>query len=352
MLANYTGSLVGCAIGDSLGMPVEGWKRNQIKKYVGKITDLIDSVIVTDDEGFIITQDEFGKLEYWTKGLKKGQYTDDTILSLALARSLLNTKDFDLCQIAEDQLDCWVDDQGFGGTTISAFEKLKVGVSPAESGVIGSPGTGSCMKMAPLGLFAHANDCKNSRIENKEIFTSFQELPEQAKLVGKITHLDPRSVVAGMLQAYGTYLMLYGTDRETFLASLVDKCEEWEEPLTKQFKAYKQGNLTDRLHWLLENSDITLEEAYKKFNCKSPVYNAYPMTLFCVYHYWDTPFDGLIDLVNLGGDCDTTGAMYGSLMGALHGDSIFPIEMQNKIIGIDKIRQLGKGFYQLSQETE
>ena len=30
----FIATLVGCAIGDSLGMSVEGWKRKQIQKYI------------------------------------------------------------------------------------------------------------------------------------------------------------------------------------------------------------------------------------------------------------------------------------------------------------------------------
>ncbi len=46
MLTNYQATLLGCGIGDSLGMPVEGWSKEQIVKYVGKITDLIDPQVV------------------------------------------------------------------------------------------------------------------------------------------------------------------------------------------------------------------------------------------------------------------------------------------------------------------
>ena len=47
----YIATLLGCAAGDALGMPVEGMKAQQIKKYVGRITDFIDPVIVRDEHG-------------------------------------------------------------------------------------------------------------------------------------------------------------------------------------------------------------------------------------------------------------------------------------------------------------
>lgn len=44
------GTLVGCAVGDALGMPVEGWPKARIKKHVGRITEMMDPVILRDSE--------------------------------------------------------------------------------------------------------------------------------------------------------------------------------------------------------------------------------------------------------------------------------------------------------------
>ncbi|MDI6738354.1 MAG: ADP-ribosylglycohydrolase family protein, partial [Nanoarchaeota archaeon] len=87
-MEKYEAVLLGCAIGDTLGMPVESWKKEQIRKYIGKITKPIDAVAVRDAKGNIVREDEFGKLKCYNLGSKAGQWTDDTILTMALAESI------------------------------------------------------------------------------------------------------------------------------------------------------------------------------------------------------------------------------------------------------------------------
>ena len=78
----YVATLIGCAIGDALGMPVEGLKKEKIQDRVGRVTDFMDSV------------------SPYTSRLKAGQYTDDTVLTLAIAESIIEKKG--LTQITDD----------------------------------------------------------------------------------------------------------------------------------------------------------------------------------------------------------------------------------------------------------
>jgi len=83
------GSLVGCAVGDALGMPVEGWPKARIQKYCGRITDMLAPIVIRDAQGNKLTEDEFGKIHHWTEIFEKGDFTDDTILTLAIAKSII-----------------------------------------------------------------------------------------------------------------------------------------------------------------------------------------------------------------------------------------------------------------------
>ncbi len=205
LMNKYSASLIGCAIGDALGMPVEGWKREQIKKYVGRITDFIDPVLVKDKEGNLLEQDEFGKLKYWTKDFKKGEYTDDTILTLTIAESLAQKGEVNIYDIAERHLiEYKKDNKGFGGTTREAMENLIKGKTIWESGVIGGPGNAPSMKMSPIGFYMHATD-------------NYKQGLEFARLVGQITHLDPRSIASGVVQAHAIYSALKESTREEFV---------------------------------------------------------------------------------------------------------------------------------------
>jgi ADP-ribosylglycohydrolase len=343
LLEKHIATLIGCAIGDTLGMAVEGWTREQIKKYVpdGKITCPIDPILVYDETGKLKEQDEFGKIKYYTKDLKKGEFTDDTILTLAIAETLSRSNGFNLWDIAKGHLDTYESLRmpdgkikgGFGKTTQDAFENLRNGVSPLESGVIGGPGNAPAMKMHPLGLYAY-----NLRI-----------LPEAinfAEAIGKMTHLDPRSVVSGQVQTAAVYYLLDGISRQEFLDTICETCKNNEKPLNDKYTWHNSGNLTSRLEWIKNNKDADIEEAYKTIGVSSAVYQSYPFALFMFQKFWDNPIRGLLETINFGGDCDTIGAIYGALVGAKHG-MIFPEEWINTLVEKDRIIELGKSLYKL-----
>jgi|SRR3989344_588777 len=349
----YIATLLGCAIGDALGMPVEGWYREQIKKYVGRITELRAPVIIRDRKGTKVEEDEFGKIGYWTGTYKKGEYTDDTLLTLALARSISKKRGFDLEDVAKKQLEAYelcLNEKGelkngFGGTTMEACKRLKAGISPLESGVIGGPGNGPAMKMSPVGMYMHAA---------KDYYNGL----EFAKQVSQITHLDPRSIASGIVQAHAICALLFGIDKKDFLESLVDVCERHENALDERFTWHKSGSLSQRLKWIIENKGVDDETAFQYFGkipdknklpkVSSAVYKSYPFSLWMFQKYWDNPFEGLVETVNFGGDCDTTGAIYGALAGAKHGLSIFPEEFVRDIKDVEEIFELGRSIYALN----
>ncbi len=310
----YRAVLLGCAVGDTLGMPVEGWKREQILKYAGRIETPIDPVVLRDSEGNLITEDEYGKLKYWTKDFKKGEFTDDTILTLALAESLADKKEFDLWDIARRQVAEYEERLrpdgsvfgGFGGSTIKAFENFRKEGIPYTSGVLFGAGNGPAMKMHPLGMFMHATQ-------------NYMGGLEQAGLVGKITHLDPRSVVSGVIQASAIYRLLNGANKEEFLEDIFCVSKIWEENWKPKAGKDPQIDMAQRIRWISDNKDKSCEEAFNELGNSSLVYKSYPFALFMFQKFWDEPQKGLLETVNYGGDCDTTGAIFGALAGARHG---------------------------------
>ena len=336
-MEKYEAVLIGCAIGDTLGMSVEAWKREQIRKYVGRITKPIDDVVVVRDEkGNVISEDEFGKLKYYNRGSKAGQWTDDTILTMALAESIAEKQGIDLEDIAKKQLreyeiriqpDGKVSG-GFGGTTRDAFKNLQKGISPLNSGVIGGPGNAPAMKMSPVGIYMHASN-------------KYENGLKAAEAISRITHLDSRSIASGVVQAHCVYALLRGISRNEFVDSLVDVCRKHEALPAKEFSLSNEGTLLERLEWIQGNMNAEPEAAFQKLGSSSIVYSSYPFALFMFQKYWDTPVEGLLETVNYGGDCDTTGAMYGALCGAKNG-MVFPEEWVNIVEGLERIKSTAK----------
>lgn len=337
--------MLGLAVGDTLGMPVEGWKKEQIQKYVGRITHPIDPLLLYDQKGDLITADEFGQLKYFTKDFQRGQYTDDTILSKALAESLAAERSFNLTDIAEKQVEEYrkrlLPDGsvfgGFGRTTTEAFKLLLAGVSPLESGVIGGPGNAPAMKMAPLSLYATAYGERNA----------YHDGLQQAELISRMTHLDPRSVASGVTQFHAVYVLLQNVSRDEFVDSCTEICLKHEKPVDNKYALWKRGSLSDRLRWIHEHRDVKPSEAHAVLGSTSNVFSSYPFALFMFQRHWDDPIEGLIETVNGGGDCDTTGSIYGALTGAKNG-IIFPREWLDVLDRKEELEKIGSALFSLS----
>lgn len=352
-LEKYQATLLGCAIGDTLGMPFEGWHRDQIKRHIGFIKEPLNPVVIRDSLGNVVHKDENGRIPYVSPYLLKGQITDDTWLTIATARSIVEYKGFNLDNIAKHSLSIFREQmskqvditpsgipsaaflhpeseipQPFGGTTIAAFENLEKGLSPTESGVMSrNPGNGPAIKIAPVGMYMHATG-------------RYQEGLKFAEEVGKMTHLDPRSIVSGVVQAHATYALLSGSDRNQFLNSSLEICKEWE----KSKEQGKSVTLAERLQWVVENKDSDEEEAYQQLGAGWSVTRNYPFTIFMIQKYWDAPLEGLLRVANAGGDCDSTAAMFGVLAGAKNG-MIFPESWINIVEDGQELTSLATQIY-------
>ena len=86
-LDRFRGSLLGLAIGDALGAPLEGLSPQQIRAHYQQVTDYVDGARAWKKKPF--------------RWRLPGLYTDDTQQALALTDVLLETKHADLRRLAE-----------------------------------------------------------------------------------------------------------------------------------------------------------------------------------------------------------------------------------------------------------
>jgi ADP-ribosyl-[dinitrogen reductase] hydrolase len=348
--SQYQGTLLMGALGDTLGMPVEGWDRDQIRRHVGFIKEPIDPVIIRDVQGNIVHKDETGRIPYVSPYLNRYQITDDTWLTIGTARSIVEAKGLNLNNLAKHSISIYQEQmqrmrditpsgtpiaaflhpeseipQPFGGSTIAAFENLQNGMSPTESGVLSrNPGNAPTIKMAPVGMYMHATG-------------KYEEGLQFAEQVGRMTHLDPRSIVSGIMQAHGIYALLHGASRDEFLNSTLEVCKQWE----KSKDQGKKVTVEERFQWVVDNKDVDEETAYQTIGIGWPVTKNYPFTLFMFQKYWDNAQIGLLKTVNFGGDCDSTGAIYGNLAGAKNG-MFLPNNWTNQVERSDELKNLAK----------
>lgn len=143
MLNKYKGCLIGLALGDALGAPVEFDSLETIKEHYGEngIQDLAD----------------------WD-GFKAGSYTDDTQMALATARGCIEAAHhwkkvfvFDPIPFVYKEYLKWLKSQdeafqrrGPGHTCLSALRSGRMGT--LDDPINDSKGCGGVMRTAPVGL--------------------------------------------------------------------------------------------------------------------------------------------------------------------------------------------------------
>lgn len=140
MLNKIKGGLFGLAIGDALGAPTEFLKPSQIEnKFGGKVTEMIG-----------------GGMFNW----KPGETTDDTAMSLCVARGILNNKENPIEEIGNEFLN-WFHSRpkDIGINTRLALKYYKMYKSWKEAALSAhdsldgkSAGNGSLMRTLPIPL--------------------------------------------------------------------------------------------------------------------------------------------------------------------------------------------------------
>ena len=334
---------VGGAIGDALGAPIETWVPDKVAEvHGGPITHYVPAI---GHKWF--KEDEF----------PVGSTTDDTQLTLATAKGLIagdkeHDVNFDAYMDAIAQEHCaamTASTAGWGGSTKEAIRRLQNNVHWSESGKTNNPhrgtGNGVPMKIAPLGAWFASPVGKN--------YDMLGPGPSHAQFCvnySAMTHYSKMSALAGLLMAYTINYCLSDDFTAGDLPTLwidilnfsqIGACDishlnDNEDDLLIEFRAL-QG------HTLSHNGRIFTEITDSLFSGGSCyVLHSLPFTF--ARFLKEQSFQGLLDIVNAGGDTDTNGSMYGQLVGALHGTEIFPDWAIEGLVGYDEIVETAETF--------
>lgn len=294
--------VIGTAVGDALGVPVEFQPRSYLK--ANPVIDM---------------------REYGTHEQPKGTWSDDTSLMLCLAESMregLDTNNLAQKFIAwkNDNLwtpHGWVFDIGIG--TRIAIERLENGMTPELAGGFDEMdnGNGSLMRILPLVL--HIIDLD---IDKRYDWT---------KKVSSITHAHVRSVMACFYYLEFAKKIIEGKDK-------FQAYNELQSELTQYFEQRKINPIEIHKFHRLLNEDISKVE---EDNIKSSGYvmdtlEASIWSILTTNNYKDT----VLKAVNLGHDTDTTGAVTGGLAALIYGMDNIPKEWINTLARKDDIINL------------
>ena len=302
MLNHLQTILIGTAVGDALGVPVEFQPRGYLK--ANPVTDM---------------------REYGTHEQPKGTWSDDTSLMLCLAECMRegldsNTLAQKFIAWKNDNLwtpHGWVFDIGIG--TRIAIKRLENGMTPELTGGFNEMdnGNGSLMRILPLVLHI-----KDLNIEERYNWT---------KKISSITHAHVRSVMACFYYLEFAKKIIDG--KEKFQAY-----NELQSELTQYFEQRKINPIEiNKFHRLLvEDISKVDEDNIKSSGYVMDTLEASIWSILTTNNYKDA----VLKAVNHGHDTDTTGAVTGGLAALIYGLDNIPNEWINTLARKDDIINL------------
>ncbi|MFO7844069.1 MAG: ADP-ribosylglycohydrolase family protein [Bacteroidales bacterium] len=224
--------MVGAIIGDIIGSTYEG---NATKNY---------------------------NFELFTPGMT---FTDDTVLTIAVADALLHKKPFD------KTIHEWGNKYPNSGYGFN----FSIWLSRSDLKPYNSFGNGSAMRVSPVGFF----------------FNTENEVLEFAKRSAEVTHNHPEGIKGARAVALAVFLAKTGQNKETIKSVIAEK---FDYDLTSKYKDIKESY----------SFDVT---------CQGSVPEAF------IAFFESSDFESAIRLaISLGGDADTQACIAGAIAEAYY----------------------------------
>lgn len=267
LLDRALGAYLGLAVGDALGATVEFMTHREIAAKYGVHNKIIGGG--------------------WLK-LKPGQVTDDTAMSLALARALIKANGFDVREVCEEFL-AWFRTRpvDIGNTCRRGIARYLHEGTVSKPYADGDAGNGAAMRLLPIALASLGQEAI---------------MMEWMLAQCHITHNHPLSDEACL-------------------------------GLGKMVQALLSGGGVKSVR-MLANAMIAKHRNFRfePFHSTSSPYIVDTMqTVLHFYFSTDNFRDCLVEVVNQGGDADTTGAIAGMLAGATYGLGAIPEEWLKRL---------------------
>jgi len=316
------GCLLGLAIGDALGAPLEGLTAQQIKTHYGRVKNYVDGVQAWKRKPY--------------RWRLRGLYSDDTQQALALCDVLLDHRRIEQERLAELYLALATPKgsfvgvhRGIGRSFRQVLIELERGVSPRRSGQK-TAGIGAAMRIAPVPLYF--GDDRDSMFES-------------AMAASIMTHRDIRSLSGALVVAHAIRRLADDEPRNPSLLLWVAADVARDEDRI----ALEYGDVMisfDRHARALPRAiahaeslldlprDRALAALVEEANrhgaepaCKRPTMGFPPACIPTCFYFLlttDSFEEALTEIINLGGDTDTAGAILGALAGAYYGIGQIP----------------------------
>ncbi|KAL8677999.1 MAG: hypothetical protein Q9186_005629 [Xanthomendoza sp. 1 TL-2023] len=283
------GSIYGVAVCDALGAPVEFSSRGTFRPVTGfRYNSNFD--------------------------LQPGCWTDDTSMTLCLARSLVESKGkfrpqdqvtkyikwkeegymssigacFDIGNATRIALSIWSEELSKRGPDLETMEKGQLAIDKTLKRKV-QCGNGSLMRVSPIGLVYHRDHAEAMRY---------------AAASSQLTHPYPTNSEACSIYTKliaSTFQNLSKSD----LASIISDWSFEDPDLKTRFAGY-------------EKLESWTQVGEKQISSSGYVVHSLEASLWAFFttHTFE---EGALKVVNLGDDADTVGAIYGGIAGAFYG---------------------------------
>ncbi len=284
-------AIIGAAVGDALGVPVEFQDRSQ--RAADPVT---------------------GMREYGTHHQPAGTWSDDTSMILATLSGFTAADGFDPAAVME-QFRLWVAEAKFtphgevfdiGIATRSAIRRFEQGTPALDCGGAGerSNGNGSLMRILPVAL-AWPDD---------------PDLIDKTAQLSALTHAHERSKFCCAFYCLVASDLLHGgsiPEATAFAWQIMD--QRWE------FSAEERSRF-EKLH-----PDLLFARSENEIGSSGHVIDTLEAALWVNARH-DNFADAVLHAVNLGDDTDTTACVAGGLAGLTYGLKGIPQDWQEVLV--------------------
>jgi ADP-ribosylglycohydrolase len=301
--AGIRSALLGAAIGDALGVPVE---------FQGRTARQTDPVT--------------GMRAFGTHHQPAGTWSDDTSMILATMTGLIESGGYGPTAMMH-QFGLWLDQArhtphgvvfDIGNATREALTRACSGTPPLECGGTSesSNGNGSLMRILPIAL-AYADD---------------PDLIVKASEISSLTHAHERSRFCCAFYCLVASELLHGgsiAEATTFAWEILDHRWIFSPAERPRFDALHPDRLFARAEETIRSTGHVIDtlEAALWVNAQH-----------------DDFADAVLHAVNLGDDTDTTGCVAGGLAGILHGEGAIPAEWVEGLVKREELFDLAERF--------
>jgi len=316
-------SLVGLAVGDALGVPVEFMSRKDVRKV--NLTEMIgkDTPITFESR--------------WGNLIPAGAWSDDTSMTIASMESMINQGgDIDYDDVMTHFLNWWKNGAycslnfpfGLGSTVSRAMDNYRLEYPVTECGPKGmwDNGNGALMRILPFSLYC--------------IFRG-RDTEKTVSIINTataITHGHPISQMGSLIFT----LFLEELMRTESISSA------WERTRRFNYSSYYDSVALDAYKMLLSDEFMTAgenaigETGYVVDSLMAAVYSILEGNTF---------EDTILTAINLGYDTDTNAAITGALAGVFYGMEDIPERWLNALRRRDYLKDVAERFIGALEKT-